>query len=68
MPKTIILIDKLISTDSTLLIHPENQFHKHTFTCWKKQEDEDRHRCRFGAPFWPMKETQILLPTPKTDP
>ena len=24
-------------------------------------------RCRFGAPFWPINETRVLLPMPKED-
>jgi len=24
-------------------------------------------RCRFGAPFWPINETRVMLPMPKED-
>ena len=67
MPKTIELIDALITTNSSLLRNIRNQHHNHTFTCWKRQKDEENHKCRFGAPFWPLTETKILLPMPKPD-
>ena len=33
MPKTINLIDSIISSDSSLLENPKNQFHRYSFTC-----------------------------------
>ena len=30
-------------------------------------KDEENKRCRFGAPFWPLKKTCVLIPMPKED-
>lgn len=63
MPETLRLIDELCSVDSNQLTYPKCQTHKHTFTCYKK----NNKKCRFGAPFWPMLKTRILIPMPKED-
>jgi len=61
-------IDQFISCQANVegVIH---QSHKHTFTCERKTRNGDT-KCRFGMPYPPMKETQILNPlsedTPKT--
>ncbi|XP_062538206.1 uncharacterized protein LOC134206494 [Armigeres subalbatus] len=59
MPATVELIDFLSSIRSEDL--PEtygNQVHKHTFTCFKRNDK----RCRFNIPYWPMDQTRILIP------
>ncbi|XP_071576363.1 uncharacterized protein [Temnothorax nylanderi] len=64
MPKTIELITDLCSVSATDL--PEtyaNQVHKHTFTCYKKNDN----KCRFNIPYWPMDRIRILLPITKND-
>lgn len=64
MPATVQLIDNLCSISSEDL--PDcygNQVHKHTFTCYKRNEN----RCRFNIPYWPIKETRILLPIATDD-
>jgi len=66
MPGTIQRIDALISVDPEKLQCVKNQMHKHTFTCYKRAKDENK-KCRFGAPFWPMRETAVLIPMPKED-
>ncbi|CAH0586945.1 unnamed protein product [Chrysodeixis includens] len=61
MPKTIELIEALCSVSTEDLPDKatyENQVHRHTFTCYKKDEKE----CRFRIPYWPMEETCVLLP------
>ncbi|CAK9832801.1 ATP-dependent DNA helicase pfh1, partial [Anthophora retusa] len=68
MPETIQLVDELCSVDPNYLYNPKLQTHKHTFTCYKKVVVDDEHKkCRFGAPFWPMVETKVLLPLPVSD-
>ncbi|XP_058445649.1 uncharacterized protein LOC131426905 [Malaya genurostris] len=64
MPATVQLIDRLCSVCANDL--PEsygNQVHKHTFTCFKRNDK----RCRFNIPYWPMNETRILLPITAND-
>ncbi|XP_055622388.1 uncharacterized protein LOC129765957 [Toxorhynchites rutilus septentrionalis] len=59
MPGTVELIDFLCSVSSENL--PEtysNQVHKHTFTCFKRNDK----RCRFNIPYWPMDQTRVLIP------
>ncbi|XP_055632950.1 uncharacterized protein LOC129773377 [Toxorhynchites rutilus septentrionalis] len=59
MPGTVKLIDFLCSVSSENL--PEtysNQVHKHTFTCFKRNDK----RCRFNIPYWPMDQTRVLIP------
>ncbi|XP_076545681.1 uncharacterized protein LOC143305536, partial [Osmia lignaria lignaria] len=58
MPDTLAMVEKLCSVDHAALENPSNQLHKHRFTCFK----ESAKKCRFGAPFWPMSETQFLIP------
>ena len=64
MPATVELIDFLCSVSRADL--PEtycNQSHKHTFTCYKKNE---KH-CRFNIPYWPMDRTRIITPLASDD-
>lgn len=59
MPGTVELIDLLCSVSAEDL--PEtygNQVHKHTFTCFKRNDK----RCRFNIPYWPMNQTRVLIP------
>lgn len=67
MPATIHLIDDLISVNSDRIENEKLQIHKHTFTCYKRAKDEENRRCRFGAPFWPMERTTVLIPITKDD-
>ncbi|XP_062538323.1 uncharacterized protein LOC134206608 [Armigeres subalbatus] len=64
MPDTVHLITDLCSVSVGDL--PDTygyQVHKHTFTCFKRNE---KH-CRFGIPYWPMDETRVLIPVPSDD-
>ncbi|XP_062713898.1 uncharacterized protein LOC115261586 [Aedes albopictus] len=64
MPGTVQLISDLCSVSVGDL--PETygyQVHKHTFTCFKKN---DNH-CRFNIPYWPMDQTRILIPIAADD-
>ena len=66
VPSIITLIDELCTVDSSLICNYTDrqlQTHAHTHTCFKKKTK----KCRFGAPFWPMKQTRILLPTMEFD-
>ncbi|XP_077277313.1 uncharacterized protein LOC143905647 [Temnothorax americanus] len=64
MPKTIQLITDLCSVSATDLQETyANQVHKHTFTCYKKNDN----KCRFNIPYWPMDRIRILLPITKND-
>ncbi|XP_065077679.1 uncharacterized protein LOC135700938 [Ochlerotatus camptorhynchus] len=64
MPATVNLIDNLCSVRATdLSENYSNQVHKHTFTCFKRNEK----RCRFNIPYWPMDQTRVLLPIPADD-
>lgn len=47
--------------------HPKDQTHRHTFTCYKRAKDQENRKCRFGAPFWPVTQTTVLIPMPKED-
>lgn len=62
MPETIKLINTLITVTPTNESQKKLQCHKHTFTCYKNNKDGHKKICRFGAPFWPIKKTTILLP------
>jgi hypothetical protein len=66
MPQTVELIDRLFSVDPAQLnkAKARNQTHRHTFTCYKRCREENK-KCRFGAPFWTMCETSILIPMSK---
>jgi hypothetical protein len=66
MPQTVALIDELYCVDLARLTQADirNQTHKHTFTCYKRCKEEHK-RCRFGAPFWPMRKTTIFIPMAK---
>ena len=66
MPLTVELLTSLCTVDKSSLRDPlmiKNQTHAHTFTCTKRGETS----CRFNIPYWPMKETRILLPLAKDD-
>jgi hypothetical protein len=67
MPGTLQLIDSLISVDETRIEREKLQTHIHTFTCYKRARDEENRVCRFGAPFWPVEHTVVLLPLTKDD-
>ncbi|XP_037568189.2 uncharacterized protein LOC119449071 [Dermacentor silvarum] len=47
MPKTLEMVDALLTLDTSLLKRPRKQTHQHTHTCYKR----GRTKCRFGAPF-----------------
>lgn len=47
MPKTLEMVDALLTLDTSILRRPQTQTHAHT--CYKR----DRTKCRFGAPFMP---------------
>jgi SOS response regulatory protein OraA/RecX len=68
MSLTVRLIDELYGVDPAELREAcaMNQTHRHTFTCYKRCREENK-KCRFGAPFWPMRETTILIPMSKED-
>lgn len=69
MPLTVRLVDSLSSVNDELLVNPRLQTHRHTFTCYKKVVvDDENKQCRFGAPFWPIEETVVLLPMAAKDP
>ena len=66
MPQTVQLINNLCSVDKDHLRDPamiRNQTHSHTFTCTKRGEQ----RCRFNIPYWPSRETRVLVPLSKED-
>lgn len=64
VPNTIELIDELCTVDSRQIVSERKlQTHRHTHTCFKR----NTRTCRFGAPFWPMKSTRILLPVTEAD-
>ncbi|XP_058811059.1 uncharacterized protein LOC131675952 [Topomyia yanbarensis] len=64
MPATIQLIDHLCSVrDADLPESYGNQVHKHTFTCYKRNDK----RCRFKIPYCPMDQTRVLLPITASD-
>jgi hypothetical protein len=58
MTNTIALIDKLCSVSSSNVQNYGNQIPKHTFTCYKKTDDN----CRFNIPYWAMDTTFIFIP------
>lgn len=65
MPLTLKLVTDLCSVDIEDLPGDlyANQVHRHTFTCTKRGESS----CRFNIPYWPMKETRVLLPMAQDD-
>ncbi|CAH0401998.1 unnamed protein product [Chilo suppressalis] len=64
VPKTIELIDELCTADSSQIGSERKlQTHRHTHACFKR----NTRTCLFGAPFWPMKSTRILLPVTEAD-
>jgi hypothetical protein len=65
MPRTIQLLRNLcsVSSDYIGVEKIKNQVHQHTFTCFKRGETT----CRFNIPYWPIRETRILLPMAKSD-
>ena len=71
MPSTVNLINELCSVDLNLLkdqYYANLQVHKHTFTCYKNDKGGPRApKCRFNIPYWPCKETRILVPMASDD-
>ncbi|XP_065093456.1 uncharacterized protein LOC135714112 [Ochlerotatus camptorhynchus] len=64
MPKTVQLIKDLCSVSVRDLPNTYGyQVHKHTFTCFKRNENH----CRFNIPYWPMDRTLVLLPIASDD-
>ena len=64
IPQTITLLTDLCSvSDDYIQDKITNQIHRHTFTCTKRGETS----CRFNIPFWPMKETRILITMARTE-
>lgn len=64
MPRTLQMVESLLTLDTVLLRRPRTQIHVHTHTCYKR----GRTKCRFGAPFMPSNETAIVVPfTPTED-
>lgn len=63
MPRTLEMVESLLTLDRDLLKRPRTQMHAHTHTCYKR----GRTKCRFGAPFMPSNETRIVLPFPPTE-
>lgn len=62
MPRTLEMVETLLTLDTDLLARPRTQIHAHTHTCYKK----GRTKC-FGAPFIPSNETRIVVPFPPTE-
>lgn len=66
--EAIALINALISVNSSEASeHIKLQTHKHTFTCFKNTRANAR-KCRFEAPFLPIRETTILIPLESENP
>ncbi|GBP70869.1 hypothetical protein EVAR_53533_1 [Eumeta japonica] len=66
--KSINLVDFLISVSAAEASgNTELQTHKHTFTCYKEVTSRRMQRCRFEAPFMPIKTTMILTPMKNTE-
>lgn len=66
--KAIDLIDFLISVSAAEASGDIRlQTHKHTFTCYKGIASRRQQKCRFDAPFMPVKKTMILTPMPDTE-
>ncbi|GBP81786.1 hypothetical protein EVAR_66332_1 [Eumeta japonica] len=66
--KAIDLIDFLISVSAAEASGDIRlQTHKHTFTCYKGIASRRQQKCRFEAPFMPVKKTMILTPMPDTE-
>ncbi|GFR22603.1 helitron_like_N domain-containing protein [Trichonephila clavata] len=66
--KAIDLIDFLISVSAAEASgNIKLQTHKHTFTCYKGVSSKRMQKCRFEAPFMPIKTTMILTPMKDTE-
>lgn len=66
--KAIDLIDSLISVSAAEASgNIKLQTHKHTFTCYKGIASKRMQKCRFDAPFMPIKTTMILTPMKDTE-
>ncbi|KAL3185416.1 hypothetical protein MRX96_005440 [Rhipicephalus microplus] len=63
MPRTLEMVESLLTLDTDLLKRPRTQLHAHTHTCYKR----GRTKCRFGAPFMPSNDTRIVVPFPPTE-
>ncbi|XP_037958820.1 uncharacterized protein LOC119688206 [Teleopsis dalmanni] len=66
--KAIDLINFLISVSATEASgNIKLQTHRHSFTCYKGIASRRQQKCRFDAPFLPVKETMILTPMKDTE-
>ncbi|KAL3195671.1 hypothetical protein MRX96_001798 [Rhipicephalus microplus] len=63
MPRTLEMVESLLTLDTDLLKRPRTQLHAHTHTCYRR----GRTKCRFGAPFMPSNDTRIVVPFPPTE-
>lgn len=62
------IIDQLVSVSASEASgNIKFQTHKHTFTCYKKNDSFNKPNCRFGTPFMPSRQTVTLLPMKDTD-
>ncbi|XP_047522207.1 uncharacterized protein LOC125061088 isoform X19 [Pieris napi] len=67
-PEVIKLIDELVSVSASEASgNIKLVTHKHTFTCYKNMNPNEKQECRFGAPFMPTKKTIYLKPMKDTD-
>ncbi|XP_077534692.1 uncharacterized protein LOC144146629 [Haemaphysalis longicornis] len=60
MPKTLEMVDALLTLDATLIRRPRTQTHQHTHKFYKR----GRTKCRHGRPFMPSDSTKIMVPFP----
>ncbi|KAH7949754.1 hypothetical protein HPB49_015135 [Dermacentor silvarum] len=58
MPRTLAMVDALLTLDTSLRWRARTQAHQHTHTCYKRGHT----KCRFGAPFMPSESTRIVVP------
>ncbi|XP_063979337.1 uncharacterized protein LOC135163656 isoform X2 [Diachasmimorpha longicaudata] len=66
--RAIDLINFLISVSATEASgNIKLQTHRHSFTCYKEIVSRRQQKCRFDAPFLPVKETMILTPMKDTE-
>ena len=65
MPASCAMVDRLstVSRSDVPADVYSGQIHRHTFTCTKRGENQ----CRFGIPYWPLRETAVLVPLPTDD-
>ncbi|KAL3214798.1 hypothetical protein MRX96_034693 [Rhipicephalus microplus] len=60
MLQAIRMAEHLICLDAESPRRPRCRTHQHTQTCYKN----GRTKCRFNAPFWPMKQARVIMPLP----